>query len=290
MFKVQNKNRIEHIYETYFGLDRKLIVIVGDVDPIHAVEILAGHFSINPQESFTNQSPMRSLYKPEIKTKNRGQVLTLYWDGINFQRMIKVWHVPGMEHPDFPALNLLGILFNRESNSLKARLIDSSQVNEFDVSLVALKGFGLFTCIGEFADHVLSSEVEYTIERYFSRFQATDITETSLQAAKNKFKKDFYNILQDPSELAVKIGRSFAHTGNPMAFAETAESVSCVGLSDLRKAAKEYLTKENSVTVIIKPAQESENIKWLLITMGGLGFIIAVCFYIKKKDIPGDDY
>ena len=276
-----NKSHIEKVYKTHFGLDRKLIVIVGNVDPKLAIETIAGHFRNSPK-NFINQFFLNDSDKPKSKEEYKKQVLTLYSDRINFQQMIKVWHTPGMEHPSFSALNLLGIIFNTESNSLKAFLIESSQVNTFDIGLLDLKGFGLFTCLGKICDNILSSEVEHTIEQYFRRFQAADITETSLQAAKNKFKKDFYTILQNPSELALKIGNSFAHTGNPMAFAENAKRVSTISLSDLRKAAKKYLTEENAVTVIIKPIQKNKDIKWLLITMCGIGVILAARFYIKK--------
>ena len=279
-----NKSHIEKIYKAHFGLDKKLIVIVGDIDPIQAIETIAGHFRNTPK-GFINQLFTNDSDKSKIKTKNK-QVLTLYSDRISFQQIIKVWHTPGMEHPSFSVLNLLGIIFNTESNSLKAFLIESSRVNTFDIGLLDLKGFGLFTCLGEIGDNIHSSEVEHIIEQHLRRFQATDITETSLQAAKNKFKKDFYTVLQNPSELALKIGSSFSHTGNPMAFAENAKRVSSIGLSDLKKVAKRYLTEENAVTVIIKPIEKNKDIKWLLITifflMCGLGFILAARFYMQK--------
>lgn len=283
------------VYRTYCGLKNKLIVIVGDVDVDEVLKEIVKRFKVE-DGSRSGGIPVDHQLKTYPNRKILGKTESISSRKIRFSLLRKSWYAPGMDDSDFAVLYLITYILEVGPNSLRSHLVDTPIVGRLGVGIWDYKGFGILGCSVEFHEDTSFGEVEEITQRTLDALKTSGVSEVRLLSAKNQALKDMYYDFQNRSTVAYLLGKSFVHTGNPIAYFDLVERIESADSEDIKRAASRYLVDENSITVIMEPVKDDWFSIWtiigcLIIISGFMFFVLGIRKLIKFvfKSLRGEN-
>ena len=236
---------LKNYYENFLRLQKRLIVVIGDVDIDHVLTKLDeayGNEQISNRlssKTYSPQYPNRELLGRRLKRTPKGLSLIV-------TRFKKGWYTPDLSHRDYAALFILTRLMAESSNSLWSKVLDSKLASVFKVGLSSYKGFGLIHCYAELPHDTSRNRLHAMIRKELDKLKS--ISEEDLNAARNRLLRTRYSEFYDHSRMAVLFGQAFAHANDPLLYPKLFKNIKSIHREDIPRIIDQYLTDDNSIT------------------------------------------
>lgn len=240
---------LKDYYENFLREQKRLIVIIGDVDIDHVLTKLDEAYGndIAPVKVYAPQSPDRDVLGKRLKRSS---------NNLNFTIFRKGWYIPNLGHRDYAGLLIVERLLEKPSNSLGASLVNSRLAKSFRVSVGSYKGFGLMTCYAELPHNTSRNTIQDMI--YVTLENLKTISEAELNAARNQKLTTMYSTFYNRSSMANLFGRAFAHANDPLLYPKLIQDLKSIRTEDIPRLIDEYLKDDNSITHALTEPEKKE--------------------------------
>ncbi len=275
-------------YENFLRLQKRLIVIIGDVDVDHVLTKLdAAYGHEQTRHKPSNESPVppypnREVLGKRLRRTTKNLDLTLFRKG---------WYTPNLGHRDYAGLLILERVLEKPENSLKSSLVASGLAKSFSVSITSYKGFSSMLCYAELPHNTSRSKLHKMIQAELENLKS--ISETELNAARNQKLKTMYSTFYSPSSMAASFGSAFAHADDPLLYPKLTKDLKSIHREDIPRIIDQYLTDDNSIThaltVETKEPTPKKRTALRIIVMESVGFLtllvglVALMVWGNKK-------
>ena len=275
---------LKDYYENFLRRQKRLIVVIGDVDMDHVLTKLDEAYG---NEQISSESPSLQLPSPEIlgkKVKDTSKNLSIakFW---------KSWQTPHLGHRDYATLLILARILTKTSNSLRSSVIDSKLARVFRVSFHHYKGFSLLSCKADLSTDASIDAIETAIQTELEKTRARGVSEDEFTAAQNLHLKSMYSDFYDRSDMALAFGQAFAHTNDPLLYPKLIKDLKSARRDDIPRLVDQYLTNDNSITLSLTlPAQEKPtqrtSLYYGIMVLVLAGLVLLVGWAIRRLSSP----
>lgn len=226
-------------YEQFYAPSNITIGIAGDVDPANVRRLAEKYFGSipvgnEPPLMVTDPSPQRGERRFEIEDSSQPIMLMGY-------------HTVAGNHPDSPALNLIGdIIASGRTSRLYKRMVEDEQIA---LQVEALNGFpgtkyqSMFVSLFVPNQGVELSKLEDVFEEELDKVKNGEITQVELDRARTKIRASLVRSLADNNGLALALATAQAQQGEWRTVFTNLDKINAVTLDDLKRVASTYLVK-----------------------------------------------
>lgn len=245
---VENVSREEILdyYNTFYTPSNMVTLVIGDVEPQHAVEMIKKYFN----------SPYK---KPVVKSFKHEKFLSEQKRNITYTDNATGYMLIGFRGADIKendtyALDVLStILGSGRTSKLYQSLREKKQiVNSVSAYNSTMRDDGMFVVRASFIPQNLQS-VEDSVYAEIDKIKKDGITELELNTAKKMIESDTYYARESVSNIAGEMGYLFTLTGGTKYYEDYLKNINKVTVFDVKRVANKYLDKSNSAVSIILP-------------------------------------
>ena len=230
-------------YENFLRRQKRLIVVIGDVDVEHVLTKLDEAYG-NEQIPGELSRELPAPHYPNYEVL--GRRLKRTYKGLSLTIFRKGWYIPESGHRDYAGLHILERILEKPSNSLRSSLIDSGLAKSFSVSINSYKGFGLMSCYAELPHDTSRNRLHGLIRAELENLKF--ISEAELNAARNQQLTTMYSAFYNRLSLASSFGRAFAHANDPLLYPKLIKDLKSIRREDISRIINQYLMDDNSIT------------------------------------------
>jgi len=234
-------------YKTYYIPNNATLIIVGDVDPSHAMEVVQRQFgSIPPGPP---PLPVRLPEPPQLGER-RAEIPR----PTALPALAIAYHIPAFGHPDALPLEVLSqILSQGQSSRLYRELVYQRQLaTSINTDADLRVDPSLFTIACTVQAGKTPAVVEEAIYEQLSHVSEETITDCELQKAINQAMGEFVSRQDSIQQQGFTIG-SFHILQSYKVINEYIDHLRQVTKQDVARVARTYLTKQHRSVVIIVP-------------------------------------
>jgi len=238
----------QQFYRQHYNPAMATLVLVGPLDRaevLRQVHKVYGGLAAQP-------APAR----PPLPAVALGAVKQTLQVEVEAERLLLAYRtVPG-DHPDHPALLLLGeVLCNADSSRLqKALLFETQQATACQASMTDLRGPALWELRVVLRPGVRADKILPSIRTALAALaKQSPPTAAELASAKNRLKMQQYRELLTVDGRAETLGQALSNWGDIGAVERWFARAEAVTPADLQRVAKTWLTAEREVLLIASP-------------------------------------
>jgi zinc protease len=233
-------------YRTYYIPNNATVIVVGDVDPTHTLELVQRHFGPIPQ------GPPSPRVRPPEPTQLGARHAEIPRPTA-LAAIAIAYHAPPFDHPDALPLEVLSqILSQGQSSRLYQEMVYNRQMATSISTNADLRvDPGLFTIVCMVQAGKVPAEVEAAIYEELERLTEDSITDRDLQKAINQAQSSFTFRQDSIQQQGFTIG--FFHMLQSYTMVnQYMERLRQVTKQDVARVARTYLTKlqRNVVTIV----------------------------------------
>ena len=230
---------LKDYYENFLREQKRLIVIIGDVDIDHVLTKLDEAYGndIAPVKLYASQFPDHDVLGRRLKRSSNNLSFTIFRKG---------WYTPNLGNRDYAGLLIVERLLEKPSNSLRASLVDSRLAKSFSVSVGSFKGFGLMTCYAELPHNTSRNTIQDMI--HVALVNLKTISDAEFNAARNRQLTTMYSAFYNRSSMAISFGSAFAHADDPLLYPKLIQDLKSIRAEDIPRIIDQYLKDDNSIT------------------------------------------
>ncbi|MFI5336470.1 MAG: M16 family metallopeptidase [Opitutales bacterium] len=234
-------------YHERYAPNNLVLVIVGDFDPTATRAAIAQHFGQAPRR---RQAPVLVPDEtPQLARRDRH-----LFEDVQISRCGLGWQIPGLTHPDTPALDMLAMVLGHGESSLlwlsireKARL-----VHTVDAMTWSPGTSGLFY-VSYLTDPDKRAAAEAAILRELDRVAAKGIGAAALAKAVRQSVTSEVNLRKTMSGQASRLGSGEVIVGDVNYTRRYFERLSALTPGDVRRVLRTYLVPEKLTVVSSNP-------------------------------------
>lgn len=239
-------------YRDYYAPNNALIIVAGYVDPAVVMTTIADKYGqYEPRDA-----RKRDVTEEPLQTEDKTATVT---HPKATQRMLaRVWHIPSMRHPDYPALAMVGkLLTSGKTAILNERLVNKAKVTNLFSEAYVSKDMGTFEFYVQLAEGEAFEEIDRIFHEAMLELAGGNISDDQVQIVKNNMLKDIYRSATNPSALAGLLGDGFIYA-NDLAFqVNVISEIEKVTKEDISRVIKKYILDGKSTTVTLLPEKKS---------------------------------
>lgn len=248
VFAANTRDDLLAYYRARYVPNNLVVVIVGDFDPAATRAAIAEHFGKSPR---VRLAPVLVPDEP-AQLSRRDQHLA---EDVQVSRAGLGWQIPGLTHPDAPALDLLSMVLGHGDSSLlwqsireKARL-----VHTIDAMSWSPGTSGLFY-ISYLADPDKRTAAEAAILRELARIAAKGISPKMLEKAVRQVVTSEINMRKTMSGQASRLGSGEVVVGDINYTRTYFKRLFALTPAALKRVMRTYLVPERLTVVSSNPA------------------------------------
>lgn len=252
---IENVNRetILEYYKQYYTPSNMTTIIVGDVDPEHALAEIKKNFNKPYQKishkKFKKEKPLTSQKRNILYMPTQTGYMMLGFRGAD------------ISSNDTYALDILAtVLGDGRSSKLYQSLKEQKQlVNSISAVNSTMKDDGIFIINTNFLPHNVQ-KIENDIFYEINKIKEFGISETDLKIAKKIIETDTYYSRESVSNIAQELGYIITLTGGCEYYNSYLNKINKVTVNDVKRVANKYLNKNNSAISIILPERTEQTV------------------------------
>lgn len=252
---IENVTREEILdyYKAHYTPSNMVTLVVGDVEPAHALEIIKKEFNV------PYKKPVVKQYKRE-KMLTEQKRITTYADKSTGYMMIGFRGVSLTESDSYALDVLATILGSGRTSKLYQSLKEQKQlVNSISAMEASLKDDGMFIIQSSFVPQNCK-KVEKAIFEEISNIKSKGVTETELNTAKKMIESDTYYARESVTNIATEMGYITTISGDIQYYKDYIKNINKVSADDVKRVANKYLTQNNSaVSIVLPKSMENEH-------------------------------
>lgn len=241
-----SREEILDYYNTHYGPQNMITIIIGDVDPQHALDKVKEDFKTEPRKIVKN------INKPEKQ-------LTSKHTKVDYQPVQSSYLLIGYRganalNKDTYALDVLSTILGEGHSSILYQTIKEQKQLAYTISASnsTFREDGLFMISANFtADNV--DKLQKAIFEEVANVQKHGVTSDQLKLAQHVIAKDTYFSRESISNIASEIGYTTVLTDNPKYYDEYLGHIKKVTAAEVKRVAQEYLGENKSAVSIVLP-------------------------------------
>jgi len=249
-FNAVDRDTAFQYYRERYQPGNMFVVIVGDTTPEAARALIEKHFG----HALPCFAPPVTVLPEPTQAGPRRAALPFPTE---ITRMELAWRIPGLLHPDTPALEVLGVLAGTGRSSRLFREVRERQALVHSISAGAYtppQG-GLFY-IGVECDPDQKSAAEAAILTEIERLRATPVSESEVLRARRLFLAEQLGCLTTMRGQATDLGGNWHAAHHPDFTRSYLAAIDRVTPADIQRVALTWLIPETLTTVSLDPATE----------------------------------
>jgi len=234
-------------YKTRYAPNNLTFVVAGDVDGQKVREQVEEAFKNYPRQPL---EPVYVASEPEqIGRREAHEEFPT-----ELTRLALAWRIPGLTHPDTPALELLGdVLGSGRSSILNQELREKQHiVHSVDAGMFSLQTDGVFV-IQALCDPAQRSTVEKEALAAVERIKENGGTQAELDKARRSMLAKQLSGLATARGKASDLGSNWLLTKNTNFSKDYLDAIARVTTADLRRVAREYLRADRLNVTSLNP-------------------------------------
>lgn len=238
-----SKAEADLFYATYYAPQNITLILVGDFKAPEAIELATLYFGRIPRgahavpDVVTLETTQNAEKRMNAEAETNPQVDVL-------------WHTVPFGHADsYPLQVLAQVLSGRTGRLYKGLVLGAKVATEVTAQTDRRKWAGLFNIGGEVREGHTPQELETGIEAELARLKSEDVPEAELQKVKNNFAANEYRKLSSNFPILMQL-LYMDGLGNWKEINEAGAKYQAVTVTDLRRVANTYFTKENRTTAV----------------------------------------
>jgi len=234
-------------YKRRYVPNNLTFVIVGDVDALKLRDQLAKAFETKPRQA------LEPVYIPE-EPNQLGRREAHEEFPTELSRLALAWRIPGLTHPDTPALEMLGdILGSGRSSRLNQEIREKSELaHSIGAGMFSLQTDGIFA-VSAVCDPAKRSAVEKSALELIEQVKEKGVTAIELERARRSLLSDQLRALTTASGKARDLGSNWLLTRNPDFSRHYLAQIATVTQEDIQRVAKEYLREDQLNVTSLNP-------------------------------------
>lgn len=240
---------LEQFYRTYYAPNNAIAVVVGDVDPGDALEVLDRFFGdIEPAAGLVPRPPAGEPAQRGPRRRGFDRPTTT-------ARLLCAYKIPGQAHPDWPALSALAALLSSGASSrLYRELVIEREIATYaDVDVMPFRDTSLLQISVGGTAETDAGELETEMLRVLDGLGQTPITAAELDKVKAGAETDFWSELETVDGKGEALGHFEATLGDYRMIETIAERLRSCDAAALEAAARQYLRPDQRCAVWANP-------------------------------------
>ncbi|MES2707888.1 MAG: pitrilysin family protein [Verrucomicrobiota bacterium] len=251
LFNAVDREAAYQYYRERYQPGNMFVVLVGDLDAESARALVEKHFG-HAEARFS--PPVAVL--PEPPQSGRREVNAEFPTEIT--RMELAWRIPGLLHPDTPALEVLGVLAGTGRTARFHREIRERQglVHSIGAGAYTPPQGGLFYVSAE-CEPEQRAAVEAAVLEQIERLRAEPVAEHEVLRARRQFLADQLGSLTTMRGKASDLGGNWHSAHHPDFTRSYLAAIDRVTPEDIRRVAVTYLIPDGITSVSLNPPGEA---------------------------------
>lgn len=239
----------KEFHDTYYVPNNATLSIAGDIDIEATKKLVDKYFGDIPRGT-------RPLYRPTVvEPPQTAEVRDTVYDNIQLPAVLIAYHMPAQGTPDSYALSMLTtLLSDGESSRLSKSVVDKQQkALQVGAFPFALEDPGLFLIFGLVNMGVTLDVLENAIYDEIEKVKVEDLSDMEFKKLQNKTENDFVTGNSTMAGIAENLANYHVYFGDANLINTEIERYMKVTREDLKRVAKQYLTRENRVVLYYLP-------------------------------------
>jgi len=242
-------------FAAHYRTERMTVVCVGDVDADVAIDKVARAFAKCPREA--RPLAERAVEPEQTTPRVKGLV-----DDVTESHLAIGWKCPPLSHPDTAAVDVLAVILGQGGSS---RLVEQLRERRALVNEIYAYGYtprdaGLFV-VGASLSHEKIDDATRAIGEEIARVVDEGVTHDEVQKARTILSSDAVYQRETAEGLARRLGYWVTMTGDAGFEDRYQERIRAVSVDDVRRVARELLTKERATLVALVPKAEAARVE-----------------------------
>nr|BCW99970.1 MAG: zinc protease [Bacteroidota bacterium] len=247
-------DEVKAFFFRYYRPNNAALIIVGDIDREQTRKLVAQYFGDIPP----GPEPERR-YPPEPEQEEE-RTETFHDPASPLPALFYAYKIPGVRHPDYPALEFLSeLLAGGKSSRLYRRLVYEKQV-ALNVGAYTLETIdpGLLILQVIAAPGVGLEEVIPLLEEELARIGNHPPSEEELERVRNRYETQLYQARQTTRGKADELARTWAQFGDPGLVNSRPLAYLRLRPEDIQRAAQRYLVPQQRSVLRYLPGSRGE--------------------------------
>lgn len=252
--KVSKKTLVDYYQSRYIPTNMHLVV-AGDFDTAEMSEKISAQFGRMKSFKFRN---VKRVKEPK-QDGPRVKVSKAPFEEAQFH---VAWRVPGADHKDIPALDLLAMIFGQGDTSRlsKKMRLEKAVTNSIGAGTFTPKDSGIFTVSGSLNAENLTEAFELFKEQLELIVSAPPTGDEIKRAITNLESEEFY-AMETIEGVARKAGSFENLMGDYAYFQKFLKQIYALKPEDILRVARKYLVPSQMTVVAMVPRNEKETEK-----------------------------
>lgn len=244
-----SREEILDYYNTHYGPQNMVTIIIGDVDPQYALDKVKEDFNVVPRKLIKNINKIeKPLCEKQMKVDYQpvqGGYLLIGFRGVN-----------AIDNDTY-ALDVLATILGEGRSSVLYQVIKEQKqlANSISVGNSSYREDGIFTVSASFTPDK-ADKLQKAIFEEIAKIKRCGVTEEQLNIAKNIIERNTYYSRESISNIASEIGYTNVLTDDPKYYDEYLGRIKKVTADEVQKAALCYLDENKSAVSIVLPESE----------------------------------
>ncbi|MCB9799489.1 MAG: insulinase family protein [Candidatus Omnitrophica bacterium] len=236
---------LHHFYDLYYWPNNAYLTIIGDFNTAETLEKISHFFGSVPRSS--DPVPSMNITEPAQNGFRHTEVRR----EDQLESVMVAHKIPGMTHPDIPALDLLcQILSSGKNSRLYRLLVDSGLAVEVRTDISKSHDPGLLITHAVAAPETAHDDLQDLILAAYRDIAENGVTETELTNAKNMLEANLLFSRDGSFAMASDISEAISG-GDWTFFVRYPEKIREVSAADVQTAAAKYLVDSQMTTAYL---------------------------------------
>ena len=245
---------VQAFFNQYYAPNNATLTLVGDFDPAEARALVQQYFAAIPRA----REPAPVTCQAAFHAGERRE--TVVDQKVTLPALMQVYLVPEYRSPDHAALELLStILGTGESSRMNRGIVrDAKAALGLQVGLDVTgphRGPSVLMALAIANQGVTPDSLDKLLTREIASVVADGVTEAELSKAKNSRRASEIFGQERALTTAEEIQRANMYLGSPDAVNTDLARYMRVTRDDIQRVAREYLRRDNSTVILIKPPE-----------------------------------
>ncbi len=247
VFEAIDRETLVRYYQERYVPNNMVLVVAGGYDPVALDQAIDQHFGRAPRRR------LAPIYLPEEAPALNARVQHIE-DEVEIVRVAQAWQIPGLTHPDAPALDVLALVLGHGDSSLlwqaireKARLVHSIDVTSWNPSQQ-----GLFY-ISSICDEGQRDKARAAIDKELRRVHRRGFTAAQVRKAVRQLVVGEINGRKTVAGQASRLGVAEVIAGDLQFSQGYFRRLKTVTPARLKAVLKQYVLEGHELTVSLNP-------------------------------------
>lgn len=243
------REEILDYYKTHYGPQNMITIVIGDVDPQHALDKVKADFKTAPRKVIKN------INKPEKQLTSK--LIKIDYQPVQSAYLITGYRGVNALDADTYALDVLAtILGEGRSSRLYQSVKEQKQLAEtISTDNSTFREDGIFSISASFTPDKVD-KLQKAIFEEVAKIQKDGVSPEELCKAKSVIEQDTFYSRESISNISSEMGYMTVLTDNPKYYDEYLDNIKKVTLCDVKRVAEFYLNENKSATSIVLPESE----------------------------------